>query len=443
MTTANSHHSAELFERAVKVLPGGNSRTTIFTAPYPVYAQKGEGFRIQDVDGVERIDFLSNYTSLIHGHRHPEIMEAVLKQLELGTCFANPTVSEVQLAELLCERVPSFEQVRFCNSGTEAVMTAVKAAQAHTGRSMIAKCEGCYHGTYGPVEVSLDSGPENWGAQSSPASVPYGHGTSEGVLRDVVVIPFNDVDSVERLLGPYAEKLAAVVVDPMPNRTGLIPGSQEFLNTLRAFTRKHGILLIFDEVITFRVEQGGLQSRLGVEPDLTTLAKIIGGGFPVGAIAGARNVMEVFDQRQGRPGLPHSGTFNANPVTMVAGLSAMSMMTSAAFERLNQLGERARQGLAAAFRQAEMPGQVTGAGSLFCLHFNDKPLSDYRSAYKTPVETARMGRLHGYLLDNGIIMGSGGLGCVSTVMGEAEVDQIADTVLAGLKQIREEEHKAS
>ncbi|HKJ00225.1 MAG TPA: aspartate aminotransferase family protein [bacterium] len=429
--------SARLYERARKVMPGGNSRTTVFTAPHPLYAQSGKGCRLTDVDGVERIDFINNYTALIHGHLHPAIMEAVQQQLALGTCFANPTESEIALAEELCARVPAFEQVRFANSGTEAVMNAIKAARAYTGSPKIAKCEGLYHGSYDPVETSLDPTPETWGG-AEPVARAYSGGTPPGVLADVLVLPFNETATARRLLEAHADELAAVIVDPMPNRSGLIPALPEYLAMLREVTATHGIVLIFDEVISFRVGYEGYQGEAGIEPDLTTLGKIIGGGFPVGAVAGKAEVMAVFDPSRGKPALPHGGTFNANPVTMVAGLAAMRLLTREAFARLEALGDAAREACRGAFRLAEMPGQVTGRGSLLMLHLTDKPLCGYRDAWRDPAEQARFGRLYRHLSDKGAIISPSGLVSLSTPMGDAEVERLGEALLASLKTLRAE-----
>jgi glutamate-1-semialdehyde 2,1-aminomutase len=434
---AASPQSARLYERARKVMPGGNSRLTVYSAPHPLYARSGQGCRLTDVDGVERVDYINNYTALIHGHLHPEIMAAVQEQLALGTCFANPTESEIALAEALCARVPSFEQVRFANSGTEAVMNAIKAARAHTGRPKIAKCEGLYHGSYDPVETSLDPTPESWGAET-PVARAYSRGTPAGVLADVVVIPFNDEASARHLLEAHADELAAVIVDSMPNRAGLIPAEPGFLRMLREVTARHGIVLIFDEVITFRVASGGYQGETGIAPDLTTLGKIIGGGFPVGAVAGKAEVMAVFDPSHGKPALPHGGTFNANPVTMVAGLAALRLLDGAAFERLNALGERAREACRRAFRLAEMPGQVTGRGSLLMLHLHERPLRGYRDAWRNPDEQARFARLYKHLGDHGAIVSSSGLVSLSTPMGEAEIEHLGEALLTSLKALRGE-----
>ncbi|WP_311974442.1 aspartate aminotransferase family protein [Bradyrhizobium glycinis] len=252
-------------------------------------------------------------------------LHAASRQLALGSAFGMPTESEIDLAELLAARLPSVDQVRFANSGTEAVTMALKAARAFTGRPKIAKCEGAYHGSYDYAEVSLDPKPADWGG-NAPVSVAYAKSTPHKVLADPLTIPFNDVEGATSLIREHGRDLACVLVDPMPNRAGLVPADKAYLEGLRQATREVGALLIFDEVISFRLGYQGAQGLWGIDPDLTTLGKIIGGGFPVGAIAGKREVMAVFDPRHGKPALPHGGTFSANPVTMRAGLAAMELL---------------------------------------------------------------------------------------------------------------------
>ena len=426
--------SAGLYERASRVLPGGNSRSTIFHAPYPIFAKSGKGCRLTDVDGVERVDFVNNYTVLIHGHAHPEVVAAIVEQAQLGTGSANPTEAEVLLAELLTSRIPSLDRVRFVNSGTEAVMNAVKAARAYTGRARIAKCEGVYHGSYDFVEVSLDSSPANWG-KDTPLSVPYSKGTPPNVLSDVVVLPFNETEQAERILTAHGEELAAVVIDVMPNRAGLIPASPDFLKMLRGLTRKFGIVLVLDEVISLRLGFQGAQVEFGVEPDLTAMGKIIGGGLPIGAVAGRAEVMEVFNHSRGKAPLPHAGTFNGNPISMVAGHAAMSLMTEDAFAELSALGDRAREQMRDALKVAGVEGAITGKGSLFMIHLKDKPLTTYRNSYKTPEEQKLLDEVHRHFLANGIITTTSGLGVLSTPMTEAEIDQLSEVFLGALRAL--------
>ncbi len=415
--------SAALYERARRVFAGGSTRLQVWAEPFPVYAATGAGAYVTDVDGTRRLDLTNNYASLIHGHAHPAVIEAVTARIADGTCFALPTETEVALAELLCQRVTRFEAVRFCNTGSEAVMLAMKAARAKTGRPKIAKVEGAYHGMYDYAEVSLDSTPDNWG--NAPRAVPFATGTPRGVLDDVVVLPFNDVATSERILRAHAGELAAVLLDPVPGMCGMITASPEFLAMLRGVTREIGALLIFDEVIAFRLAYHGAQARFGGEPDLTTLGKIIGGGFPVGAVAGTSDAMAVFDQTAGKPLMPASGTFTANPVSMTAGLVTMQLLTPECYDRLEALGEHARAGIAAAFAASGYPGQVTGVGAMFLLHPHTRPVTDYRATYRRPDDALALKALHRALLQAGYILSPTGAGFLSSVMTEADLDGFA------------------
>ena len=314
-----------------------------------------------------------------------------------------------------------------------AVMMALKAARARTGRPKIAKCEGSYHGSYDFAEVSLDSSPATWG-NADPKSVPYSAGTPQGVLDYVVVIPFNRTGEAERILRANASDLACVMIDPMPSRGGLVPVQTGYLEMLRRVADETGMLLIYDEVISFRLGYGGAQGVYGVDPDITALAKIIGGGFPIGAIAGTQDAMAVFDPRRGKPLAPHGGTFNANPVSMTAGKVAMDLMTEAEFTRLDTLGQRLRDGVARAFQQTGVDGQVTGAGSLFRIHMHALPLVDYRSAHAAGIEASALDRVTRALRDTGVLIAGTGLGALSTPMGEAEVDLFIETFTGALEK---------
>jgi glutamate-1-semialdehyde 2,1-aminomutase len=426
--------SQKLYDRALSSLPGGNTRTTVFMKPYPIYAARGEGCRVWDVDGNEFIDCINNFTSLIHGHAHPILVEAATRQLAQGSAFGLPTESEIELAELLASRLPAVDQVRFTNSGTEAVMMALKAARAFTGRPKIAKCEGAYHGSYDYAEVSLDPTPEAWG-RNAPVSVAYARGTPDKVLADVVTIPFNDAEAAISLIREHGPELACVLVDPMPNRAGLAPADKSYLEALRSITREVGALLIFDEVITFRLGFRGAQGLWNIDPDLTTLGKIIGGGFPVGAVGGKGEFMAVFDPRSGKPALPHGGTFSANPVTMRAGLAAMELLDEAGFVRLDAIGEAVRGGIDEAFRRTRVPGRTVGLGSLLKIHFADRPIRDYRSAYLTEQEARRQAVFHRGLLNRGVLAAGYGLMALSMPMSDADVDAIVAAASAALADV--------
>jgi glutamate-1-semialdehyde 2,1-aminomutase len=402
--------------------------------PYPIYAAHGAGCRVWDVDGNQYIDCINNFTSLIHGHAHPALIEAATTQLSLGSAFGLPTESEIDLAELLVSRLPSVDQVRFTNSGTEAVMMALKAARAFTGRPMIAKCEGAYHGSYDYAEVSLDPRPDAWG-RNAPVSVAYAKGTPQKVLEDVVTIPFNDVEAAVSLIREHSGELACVIVDPMPNRAGLAPADRAYLDALRQVTREVGALLIFDEVITFRLGYHGAQGLWDIDPDLTTLGKIMGGGFPVGAIAGRKQFMAVFNPTDGKPALPHGGTFSANPVTMRAGLAAMELLDETAFRRFDLMGERVRTGINDAFARCGLSGGTVGLGSLLKVHFADRPIRDYRSAYPSEQEARRQAIFNLGLLNRGVLAAGYGLMALSTPMTDEDIDLIIAAASAALAEV--------
>lgn len=414
--------------RAREVLPGGNSRSTIDLKPHPIYVTHGEGSKVFDVDGNTYVDFNNNYTSLILGHANTLVNEAVQAQVLRGSAFAFGTVEEVEHAELLTSRIPTFDQIRFMNSGSEAVMNALKAARAYTGRPKIAKCEGAYHGSYDYAEVSLSAGPANWG-KNSPQSVPHSKGTPQGVLDDVLVIPYHDTMAARELLLSEADNLSAILFDPVASRVGMIPPTDDYLAMLVEFCAANGVLLIFDEVIALRLGYEGAQGVYGVTPDLTALGKIIGGGFPVGAVAGKAEVMRVFESGGG---LPHGGTFNANPVTMVAGMATMKQMDAAAFDKLNAMGEFARERFARAFTDRGIAAQITGQGSLLRIHLTDRELRDYRTVYPTAEESAHMASVHQYLLAAGFFISSYGMVCLSTENTEAEVLGLVDACVNGI-----------
>ncbi len=416
-------HCARWYREAARFIPGGTSKANLYMRPHPLYVRGGSGCCATDLEGVERLDCINNFTALIHGHAFPPVVQAVTAQLARGTNFAFSTPEELLLAKLLVERLPGLERVRFGNSGTEAVMMAIKAARAFTGRDRIAKIEGAYHGYYDDVQVSFHSTPPAWGPDDAPASLASSGGIPKHRVQETLVLPWNDADTAERLLTRHRNEVAAVIVDPLANRMGFIPPAPGFLQHLREVTRAYGILVIFDEVISLRVGYAGAQGRYGGDPDLTAMGKIIGGGFPVGATGGKAVVMGVFDPGTKGPRILSGGTFSANPVTMTAGLAAMQAMDRATYARLEDMGARLRNRLDGVFKKSGQPGQVTGDGSLFRLMMVDRPLRNYRDTVE-PGADERSYRLFMALLDAGIMVNDNGLGCLSTPMGETELDRI-------------------
>jgi glutamate-1-semialdehyde 2,1-aminomutase len=439
MNPATSYRSAhscsrELYKRASSVMPGGNTRHSIAMAPYPIYAASGSGCRVTDVDGDERIDFLNNYTSLILGHADPRVTSCVQQRVARGTAFTMPAPEDVELAELLAARVPYVDQIRFCNSGSEAVMLAIKAARAFTGRHKIAKFEGAYHGIYDYVEVSEGPAADEWGEAQAPRSVTE-PGTPPSVAADVVILPWNGFEECRHLIARHKDDLAAVLVDPMPLGVGMIAPRQGFLDLLREETARHGILLVADEVLNFRISFHGAAHAFGIAPDLASFGKIIGGGFPVGGVGGSRRVMSVFDHT-GSLKVHHGGTFNANPVTMTAGLETMRQMTPEAFDRLNSLGDYIRGRLMRMFHDCGLAGQVCGRASMFVAHLNGGELVDYRSLRSFSRTSPAYGKLCHEMLERGIIISPRGVfGCLSTPMGEPEADAFVDALDNSIRQL--------
>ncbi|MBI2462560.1 MAG: aspartate aminotransferase family protein [Candidatus Rokubacteria bacterium] len=423
---AKTARSRELFEEACQVLPGGNTRTTIFFDPYPFYAARGAGARIWDVDGTERLDFNGNYTSLILGHAPPAVVQAVREVVERGLAFPAPSEHELRLAQELCRRVPSLDRIRFVNSGSEATLMAIRAARAFTGRPKLAKFEGSYHGTHDWVQVSVAPPVAEAGSRRRPKPIPAGAGLPPAISKNVVVLPWNDPEAAARRIEQAKDELACVIVEPMQGIGGMIPPADGFLPALREVTARHGILLIFDEVITFRLAPGGAQSLLGITPDLTTLGKFIGGGLPAGAFGGRADVMAVFDPRGGTPKVTHGGTFNANPLMGAAGLATLRALTPEVYARLDRLGELLRSRVRELFKARRVKAQITGAGSLFFLHWTPKPVRDYRSS--RPLDPEQPMRAFLGLLNEGILLSQRGLGCLSAAMGEAEVERFVEAL---------------
>ncbi len=428
----DASRSASLYRRGQRVMPGGNSRHSVILAPYPLYADHGAGCRVTDVEGVERIDFINNWSSLIHGHRHPVVMAAIDAQLSKIMAVGMPTAVEIELAECLVERVPGIEKLRFSNSGSEGVLMAIRAARAFTGRTRIAKVEGAYHGNPDVVEVSVAPHARDYGSAHAPRSVAATGGIPPSVLEETLVLPFNDPQSSEALIREHGDELAAVVVDPVVSRMGFIEATPEYLGMLRSLTTELDILLIYDEVFSFRLGYHGIQGEVGVIPDLTALGKIIGGGLPVGATGGRADVMAVFDQTERPLRVEHGGTYNGNPLTMAAGLAGMELLTPAAFSRLEMLGDRLRDGLRGILDELGVPGQVTGRGSLCSLALFDHPLRNYRDVVPDDKARRAMAGLHCYLLNHGVQIAPSGMFILSTVMTEAEIDYALEQVRNGL-----------
>jgi len=425
--------SSTAYERAKGSMPGGDTRTVAFHAPYPLTIVKGEGYTLTDLDGNTYIDVLNNYTSLIHGHAFAPITEAVTAQLQLGTNYAAALQAQADLAERLTGRVKSVDKVRFTNSGTEATMMAIRGARAFTGRELVVKMEGGYHGTFDDFEISMhpsvDSGPDGY-----PIATIDTLGVPQNRLQTVTVIPFNDVAAAERVFAERGNEIAAVILEPVMGSAGMLPAEPEFLRTLRDLTTRHGALLMFDEVMSFRLGHGGMQGNYDIYPDITSFAKIMSGGLPGGAFGGTDEVMAIFDPFAKQP-LWQSGTFNGNAVTMVAGIAALDHFGADEVARINRLGDQLRSRIGLLLEMYGFEAVVTGYGSFGAIHFTGGPVRNYRDAARSNQELKKV--LHLALLQEGLFVAPRLMFCISTPMSEATLDEIDARFERALKRLDE------
>ena len=394
MRTAKRGASARLFSRAKRILPGGVDspvRAFLAVGGTPPFIRRARGARVVDEDGRSYVDFVMSWGPLIHGHAPAGLLEALANAVARGTSFGAPTALEVDLGLAVRRLMPAIERVRFVNSGTEATMSALRVARAATSRDRVIKFAGCYHGHGDAFLVQAGSGATTLGVPTSP-------GVSRAVAADTLVARYNDLDSVDRLFRSHRDRVAALIVEPLAGNMGVVPPANGFLEGLRTSCDRHGTILIFDEVISgFRVSAGGAQGRFGVRPDLTCLGKIIGGGLPVGAYGGRRELME-----QVAPAGPvyQAGTLSGNPLAMTAGLWALSQLSSALYARLDRMGRRLAAGLADAARETGLDLHVNAYGSVLTPFFTAHPVHDYETA--TRADTAAYARFFRGMLTRGI-----------------------------------------
>ena len=373
--------SSELFERAKELIPGGvNSPVRAFRAVggTPFFTKRANGATLTTADDRELIDFVCTWGPAIHGHNNETIREAVIKAIEGGTSFGTPNPYEITMAELIIEMVPSIEKVRMVNSGTEATMTAIRLARGYTQRNKIIKFEGCYHGHADSLLIKAGSGALTLGNPDS-AGVPA------GFARETIVLPFNDLGAVQEAFDTYGDDIAGIILEPYPANVGLIFPKDGYLHGLRDLCSRNGSVLIFDEVMTgFRVSAGGVQTKEGITPDLTTLGKIIGGGLPVGALGGKAEIM---DHLAPEGPVYQAGTLSGNPLAMAAGIAALELLKDgSAYERLDRLGKQVQQAIQSAINETGIPAQIHQVGSMFCLYFTDTPVENLEDASNTDTE---------------------------------------------------------
>ena len=392
--------SAQLFERMARVMPAGSTRTTTYYPPFPVAIDRGDGYRLWDVDGNEYIDLLGNYTALVHGHAAPAIVAAVEAALRSGSAHPAPLRLQAELAERICARVPAIDKVRFTNSGTEAVMVAVRAARAVTGRDRVVKAIGGYHGSWEQVAGGSSEDQEVGGSQAD-----LGPGVPAPVARMLSFVRFNDIGHLEETMTAVGSEVAAVLLEPVQGH-GIEPGTESYLRRALELAREHGAVSILDEVITMRLHEGGVQAKIGVSPDITTLGKVIGGGLPVAAAGGRDDVMAIYDPRN-EPFIEHHGTFNGNALGMAAGCASLDLLTQAEIDRINGLGDRLADGLAQ---------QLSGTGL-------DLTLTHVGSLLNLGGDAAAVSAVHRAALEEGLYIAPRGMMCISTPMDEGVVDE--------------------
>jgi glutamate-1-semialdehyde 2,1-aminomutase len=420
--------SEQLFAEALAYIPGGvNSPVRAFRAVggQPFFVDRARGARVWDVDGNEYIDYVGTWGPAILGHAHPRIIQAVQQAAGHGTSFGIPNPFEVTMAKLICARVPSVEKVRMCNSGTEATMSAIRLARGFTGREKIVKFEGCYHGHVDSLLVKAGSG-----------ALTFGHPDSAGVpaafTAHTIVLPFNDEPAVRAAFEANAGHIAGIILEPVPGNAGVYVPRPGYLEFLRNVTREHGALLIFDEVMTgFRLAPGGAQERFGIRPDLSCFGKIIGGGLPVGAFGGRKDIM---DQLAPLGPVYQAGTLSGNPLAMAAGIAALEELASGqVYQQLEDLGARLEAGLSSAARAAGIPVRLNRCGSMICGYFTDQPVLNLADAMHS--DRARFAKFFHGLLAEGVYLAPSQFeaGFLSTAHTPADIDR---TVEAAAKVLR-------
>jgi glutamate-1-semialdehyde 2,1-aminomutase len=409
--------SKVLHEKAKSFLPGGDTRTITYFKPYPSYIEKGKGSRIWDADGNEIIDFQNNYTSLIHGHAHEGIAEAVREQIGKGSVFSSPLKQQTELAEIICNRVSSVDKLRLTNSGTEATMHTVRAARAFTGRTKIVKIEGGYHGSTDIFEASVEPDIDKAGTLENPKSIADSKGVPQEIMDQVIIVPFNNIEVAKRLIELNHKDIAAFIIEPILGSAGMLEPDKEYLKFIREITKHYGIVLIFDEVVSFRLSTGGAQKYNGIKPDMTAFGKIIGGGMPIGAFGGKEVIMKMYDPTAKT--MYHSGTFNGNAISMVAGIAALKNYGETQVNHVNKLGELFRSECNKAFKEVGLDIWVNGIGSLNNIIFSNSKITEYRGIARSHEEFNVLLGLS--LINKGVFMAPRGMFCTSTPMEDKDV----------------------
>lgn len=427
----NHTNSKRLFRKAAKIIPGGvNSPVRAFRAVggNPLFIEKAKGSRIYDADGNAYIDYVLSWGPMILGHAFPRVVNALKKAAEKGTSYGAPTALEVELAGLVLKIYPSMDRIRMVNSGTEATMSAIRAARGFTGRDKIIKFEGCYHGHADGLLVKAGSGAVTFGLPDSP-------GVPKSYARNTLTLPFNDAEAFRRLVEKEGRNIACVIVEPVVGNIGCVLPKQGFLETLRKVTRQHGIVLIFDEVMTgFRVSFGGAQAYYGIKPDMTCLGKVIGGGLPVGAYGGRKEIMSMIS-----PEGPvyQAGTLSGNPLAMTAGIETLKELSKPGiYKSIEAKSALLEKGLKDAAKKAGVSTRFYRAGSMFCTYFTDVEVTDYATAKKADVQ--KFSRFFAEMLEQGVNLAPSQFeaGFMSLAHSEKDIEATVKAAYESLKKIQ-------
>ena len=434
-----AQRSGDLHERALRVMPDGVAAYAQLLSPEPLYLSGAEGSRVYDLSGDPYIDYKLGAGALVLGHRHPKVVAAIERALTAGVPNIGVSEDQIILAELLCQYVPSVERVRFLPTGTEAVQAAIRIARKATGRTMIAKFEGAYHGQADNVMVSVEAEHRARGDVAAPNRVPYHCMLPDSIIEQTLILPFNDLARTTELIARFADQIAVVLIEPVLGFAGAIPAEQSFLEGLRELTTQHGIVLAYDEVITgFRLAMGGGQELYGVLPDLTVLGKAIGGGMPIAAVGGSKEIM-AWTSVNLHPDdyVFQSGTFSAFPMSVAAGIATIETLAQ---ERLvdytNGIGDLIRDGLRRLYRERGIAAQVTGIGSIFHVHFTREPVTDARTA--CDVDQGLITELHRRALARGLYFYRGRLGWLSAVHSGDDIGYTLDIISAVVDEMIED-----
>ena len=412
--------SRERHEKLINYIPGGATRSLSYFKPYPIHIESGKAASVFTHEGHRLLDVTNAYGAIVHGHGDPDIVKAVQEGITKGSQYSTPTDGQYKLAKLLCERIPGFERVRFVNSGTEATMFALRAARAYTNRDKIIKMSGGFHGTHDCVAASTKR-------NVITAGIP------KGMTEDMIEVPFNDFQALEKAVKENSDQLAAVIMEPFLGAGGIVLPAKGYLEHVRKVTQENSVLLIFDEIFSYRVNSGGCQKLYGVTPDLTTVGKVIGGGLPIGVFGGKEEIMNIFCHEKSAAPLYHSGTFNGYETLMQAGYAALSKYDEKAIAYVNSLGDRLQKGLLQSFKDNGLNIQSNHIGSLLNIHFVNEPITTSEQVLKSEEQLHTL--MHLSMLNKGVFTIPRGLFILSCAMTEYDIDFLIEKIDETFKEL--------